>query len=284
MEENRNNEQPTTDPMAPEHPNTNTSPEAKQTHAPIDVEAGSAKPTTSSMTMVTVGVVALILAAAALWWFMGQGAGNQSALLPQSGGGAAGVATEFPEVVAVVNGEDVSGDELQESVAQTEQLALQQGANPNDSNVRAQINENALTLLINTKLLIQAAERANVSVPDEAVTSEIANIETRFGGAEALESQLGELDMTREDLRVDIREQLLVDAYITAAPELDGIEVTEEEVQGFYQSVVDQGQELPPLEEVEAQIRAQLEAQERQQATGQLVERLRSGADIEVLI
>jgi len=183
-------------------------------------------------------------------------------------------------VIATVNGEEITQEELDKSVEQTETLAQLQGIDTSDPIAREELQDQALTIIINTKLLIQAAKDSGIEVSDEQIDEQYGAIETQLGGEEALAGQMEQAGLTLEDLREDIAEQIMVDEFIRNNTNMENIEVTQEEIAEVYNQLVEQGQEMPPLDTVGASIAAQIEAQKQQTAITELVDRLRAEADI----
>lgn len=226
---------------------------------------------------IVVVIIAVVLGA--IFWFMGQG---ERSFAPNSQQAAVGAA--YPDVVAVVNGEEVPKEELVESVINVQQQAQGQGMDVTTEGVQQMVQEQALTGLINTKLLIQAAEEAGVTVSEAQVDSELAQIEAQLGGEAALEARMNELGLEIADVRQDIAEQLLIDQYLTTETDAATVTVPEEEVRAFYDQLAANGQELPSFEELAPQIEAQLNAQGQQEIVANLIEELRTAAEIEIFV
>ena len=186
--------------------------------------------------------------------------------------------------VARVNGAEISRKDYENSVASLAENAKAQGIDITDPTIKEQIKEQALTSLVNSSIFIQNATAAGINVPDETVAGEFNTIVDGFGGEEALLAQLAAFNVNQDDLRADIREQLVIEAYIAAYVESADVEVTEEEITAFYDSLSAGGQAVPALDEVRAQIEAELIAQKQQALVTELLEALRSEAEIEILV
>ena len=191
---------------------------------------------------------------------------------------------DLNDPVATVNGEPVSlkmyGDRVQDFA---NNVAFQ-GLDLEDETVRQQIREQALAALINTEILLQKADEAGVTVSDEDVEAAVSRASENFGGGDGLAEALTELGFSEEDLREDIRGQLLIDAYLQAELDLDSITVTEEEISDFYTEATSGVADAEPLEEVSELIREQLTIQKQQALLNELIESLRAEANIEILI
>ncbi len=192
---------------------------------------------------------------------------------------------EYPEVVAVVNGEEVPRDDFLQSYEQANGIAMQQGIDPTlDPAIMAEVEKQALDIAVNTVLMLQEAEKAGITVSDERVDEEVAKLEEQFGGAEQLAAALAGVGLDDAGMREDLREQLVVDQYITNSLEWTTIEVTDEDVRAYYDEVAAQVADVPAFEDVVDQVRAQLEYQAQQEATTALIARVREDAEIETYI
>lgn len=221
-------------------------------------------------------IFVLIALAAAAFWYNGMPSDNETA----SVGGVV-----YPPVVAVVNGQEVSLADFQQSYDQAAAIAAQQGFDPaTNEEVRAEIEKQAIAVAVNTTLLTQAALAAGIEATDEAVQAEVTQLETQFGGVEQLATALAGAGLDDAAMRADLREQILVEAFITSSPEWEAIAVTDAEVQALYDEVAAVNEEVPPFAEVEMQVRAQLLSQKQEEATNALIERMRADAEIEELI
>lgn len=191
---------------------------------------------------------------------------------------------EFPAVVAIVNGEELTATELENSITQVKALAASTASETEQPKSESEITEEALELITNTRLLVQAARASEIEIEEAAIDQQIEILETNFGGAAALERQASSLGLSPEDLRMDIEEQLLVDLYLRSTIDIEAIEVTSEEIQAFYDEVVEGGQQLPPLESISAQIELQIQGQKQDEMINELIASLRNEAAIEVLL
>ena len=191
---------------------------------------------------------------------------------------------EIPSIVAMVDGEEISGAAYESHFLQAQQNALQQGMDVESPAVRAQIKKEVLDRLIGTELLVQASENNAVVIDDESVEAEYQNIVLQVGSQESLDQQIAQAGMTTEDLRRDILNQLRMQKYLRQQVEEKGTEISEEDMQAYYdQSIV--GQEVfPSYEEVKEQVRAGLKSRQEQQIIENLVSELREAAAVEILL
>lgn len=185
--------------------------------------------------------------------------------------------------VAVVNGEEITGRDLATSIQQFNQAAIAQGVDTTNPDVAADIRGQALEVLVNTELLKQAAEEQGIEISTEATAERLATIEAEIGGPEVLQERIGELGLTQDDLERDITEELLIQALLDGIFAEANIEVTEEEVLEVYNAAGGADAGLPPLEEVRAQVEAQVQSTKEQAVIDEYLETLKIDAEIEAL-
>lgn len=220
----------------------------------------------------TIAVVVL-LALAAAYYFAVNGAPDNVL-----GDGDADT-EEATGPVARVNGTEISRETYDRAYGQ---YAAAFGAETGVT--EAQLQEQALTDLINSALLKDAALAAGFAPTEEETDAEIAAIVAGTGGQEAFDEQIASAGITPEEVRAQIYEQLAMNAYLQSEANLESVTVTEEEITAFYEEASASNAEMPPLEEIRAQIEAQLTAQKQQELIAALIAELRANANIEILI
>lgn len=188
--------------------------------------------------------------------------------------------------VALVNGEEISENEFNSRVAQTESLLAAQGqsAQLEDPTVRSQMEQQILDQMILETLLLQKAEEQGVSVSSAEVDQEISNLVEQVGGQEAFEAQLNEQNISESQLRSDIEQQLITQQFLEANVDVNSVEVTDEEARAFYDEVAAQQEGLPPFEDIEQEVHAQIMQQKQAQLVNVYAQQLRSEAEVEVLL
>ncbi|OUM96372.1 MAG: hypothetical protein BAA04_13655 [Firmicutes bacterium ZCTH02-B6] len=180
-------------------------------------------------------VVALLVAAALV-------AGGAMTLLAQSQN----------DVVALVNGEPITRDELYQEMVRY---------------VGAQV----LDELILVKLVRQAAAERGVEVGEDEIAAELATVEADVGGPEQLAFVLQMYNMTLEDLKQQISLNLLLRALV--GPE---VEVAEDEIRSYF----DENRERLGQPE---QVRARHILVETEEQAQELKQRLAAGENFAAL-
>lgn len=186
--------------------------------------------------------------------------------------------------VARVNGIEISRTNYNNSVRTLAGSAATQGFNLNDPGVQTQIQAQALTSLINAELLLQAALAGGVIATDAEVQTEYDAIVASLGGEGELEAQLAANSITEADLRSDIRDQLTIRAYVAGAVGAGDTTATDAEVSEVYNQLVSLGYELPELGSIQPAIEGRLQLEKEQGLLYSLIDSLRAGAEIEILI
>lgn len=184
------------------------------------------------------------------------------------------------ETVAVVNGEKITKDDFESQLEETKNMATQQGMELEDEEIEGEV----LDQMIATVLITQKAKEEGLEVTDKEIETEIDSMEQMLPEGTTLEDQLDEADLTRDDLFSLTKEQILVEKYFDKHLSEDDLEVTEEQMQTYYEQMSGQ-MDLPPMEEMEKEMKDQLRMQASQELQNELinelVESLREDAEIE---
>jgi|CXWL01.1.fsa_nt_gi hypothetical protein len=186
--------------------------------------------------------------------------------------------------VAVVNGTKITQKEFNENVVLIEQNATLQGADITDATTKKEIQDQALEVLINNALLLTGSKAAGFSVTDEDIQKKYDELATQLGGEEALAAKMAEVGLTEVKLRSNIAERVLSDLYIESVTPIEELAVSDVEVAEFYKTINTGDAKLPPLAEIEAQIKEQILGQKRQQIVTDLLTKLRAEGKVEIKI
>lgn len=175
------------------------------------------------------------------------------------------------EVVAKVNEEEIQAQQ----VAQVQQSLMAQGLQVSE--------EEALDQVVAQTLLNQEVQNQGVEVSNEEAE-------------QLIEEQLAPQNLTIEDYKEQVESQgasyseelenvkgsLAVQKYIDELTQDVEFEVTEEEINQYYQQYEAQmGNQTPPLEQVEPQIIQAIESEFQQEIVNERVQQLEEEADIE---
>jgi len=138
--------------------------------------------------------------------------------------------------------------------------------------------------LISLKLLTVEAEEKNYTVSDDELNAEITLLVEQFGGQEALNQQLEALGISDEELRTNMRNELLIRQLLEAETTIDDVEVTDAEIAESYKATVGDAEDAPPLEQVTELIRSEIVNQKSAGIVQAYVDGLREQAQVEVTL
>jgi len=196
---------------------------------------------------------------------------------------------DIPEVVAEVNGDEITGEDftvLYESQFQQVSMQAQMTGEEPDQD---QLKEQTLESMIGNELLLQDAREQGFEASDEDVDALITE-QAESNGMESADEFIEayeEQGMSAEQLTEDARSQVLINQVLEA---LDYEEPSEDEVRELYDSAVEQQEaaaegeeqtELPPFDEVREDVEAQASDDARNEAALAHVDELRAEAEIE---
>ncbi|MFP4523373.1 MAG: SurA N-terminal domain-containing protein [Candidatus Woesearchaeota archaeon] len=175
------------------------------------------------------------------------------------------------KVVATVNDEEIKS----EDVAAIQQALSQQGQEISE--------EDALEQVINQKVLEQKVQEENIVVTDEEAESMIEQqLAMQNTTLDDYQQQVESQGVSYEAELENIKNQIATQQFLESQLEGKSFDVTEEEVQEFYETYKAQApEEVPSFEELQPQIIATLEQQKQQEATSLIIQELRTSANVE---
>ena len=256
--------------------------------------------TVVSMIHSTRATTALGLAAASLLFLSACGGADDATSAPASDeptaetsaeGGEPGAPdlSDIPDVVAEVNGEEVTKDEfvlIYEAQLEQALAAVEQGGEQPDE---AALKEQTANNLVDAELLSQEADSRGIEVSDEDVDAELTSLAeaNQLGTAEDFIAALEKEGATEAQVREQIELQVMVEQLV--ADEVGGVEPSEEELRAIYDAAKEQqaqsgeqAQPLPPFAEVRDQIAEQAQTDQVGTVAQELVTELRKDADITI--
>ena len=197
--------------------------------------------------------------------------------------------SDVPDVVATVNGEDITKDEFVPVYeSQFQQMAMQQqttGEQPDQAELKGQVAQQ----LVDNELLLQGAEDAGIEATDEDIDATLEEVASQngLGSADEVVSALEQQGMSAEEIREDAASQFTLTAYIEQ--EADISEPTEEELKKQYEQLTAQqsqaggdASQIPPFEEVKEQLAQQTISQQQNEAATTLAAELREAGDVTI--
>ena len=127
-------------------------------------------------------------------------------------GGARATAETANRIVVVINDEAITEADVASSL---HVLFSSKQAPPADADPR-DVRRMVLRHLIEQRLILQEARRAKIDVTESEVADRLRAIRERFSSEEEFRRSLEQSDLSRERLKEQIRDQLLVDRLIDA--------------------------------------------------------------------
>lgn len=206
---------------------------------------------------------------------------DDTASTPNPSGTATVDTSKLPAVVAKVNGQAVTRDDLLQSAkgAQQRLAAAGQGAPPADSDFYNQI----LDRIIGSVLLYQESQAQGTAASDDDAQKEMAAIENRINDPNAFNQLLQKQNMTRAELQETLKEDLSIQNYVEQkiAPT---IEVSDAEAKTFYDQNTDKMQRPERVQVSHILIRVPDGATDEQkkaakQKAEDLLQQIKNGAD-----
>lgn len=194
---------------------------------------------------------------------------------------------DVPDVVAEVNGEEISKEEFETAYVQQFQQEAAQAQVSGQEVDQAELKERIAESLVSQRLLVQQTEESNIEATDEEVEETLTALAEQNGLASSEEflTALEEQGLSEEEVMEQVASQVKVDKLI--AEKSGDIEVSEEELQEFYDQMKEQqkemdGEELPPLEDIKSEVETQIMQQKENEAVQALLAELRESADVTI--
>jgi SurA N-terminal domain len=189
------------------------------------------------------------------------------------------------KAIAKVNDGKVTRKQLETSVSQISAGAVAQGMDVNEPELAAQIQSQAVEMLVNTELLMQEAAIRGIDITDTDVSDRITSLTEEVGGEAVLAERMAQFGIDDKTLRSDVRNELTIQALLDEVFAEKQVAITDEEVKAFYAAAAaGAGADLPALEDVSEQIKQQIQSTKEQDQVTSLIEELRGKATIEILI
>jgi hypothetical protein len=196
----------------------------------------------------------------------------------------------IPEVVAEVNGEEIPKEEfVQAYEAQFQQAAMQSQTSGQEVD-QDQLKEQVADSLVSTELLVQEADKRDISASDQDVDQTLKQLAAQNGleSVDAFVAALEEQGMDREEIDSQVRTQVVIERLIES--EAGDVSASTAEVRAMYDELAAQqeqageqaGQELPPFAQVRPQLEEQVEQEKKSGVAQRLVGDLREDGDVVV--
>jgi|GEM_PF-2265062 len=259
---------------------TETTEQTETSEAPVEEkEAPAAEKATkgsSSKLWVVVGLLVL-LGALAYGFNTGLFGGNGSS--DDSGVSAA----DATAAVARIDGVEITRGELNTKMTQVKSTFPAGMADIGDEAAFEQV---VLNEIINVHILTEEAKARDYTASDADVDAEIAQLAEMFGGEEAFNTQLETAGLSVEELRENMRNEIMIRQLVDANTDIKEVSVTDEELQQAYDEAIAtiSPEEAPSFDEISEMLRTQLLQQKSVEVINAYIDMLREGKNIEILI
>ncbi len=198
----------------------------------------------------------------------------------------------IPDVVAEVNGEEVTKEEFTQAYeGQFQQVAMQQqmaGKEVNQDEMKKQVADS----MVSQELLIQETENRDISASEDEINETLDGIvkqnkmKSQDEFFKALEEQGG---MSKDEVMSQLETRVKMDKLI--AEEAGDVQPSDEELKEIYDKQKEQmaqmqgeegGQEMPSFEEMKPQLKEQVVMQKKSEAAQKLSKELKEKSDVTV--
>ncbi|WP_066634306.1 peptidylprolyl isomerase [Desulfolucanica intricata] len=139
------------------------------------------------------------------------------------------------QVVATVNGEEITQEELDKKINETKALYQQQGIDlegDDGKQMLEMLKQQTLEEMINNKLLMQEAKKQGKNLTDKQIKEKVAELKKQFSSEEEFKKYLKQAGMTEKELVYLIN----LGDYVTR----DLKPVTEAQAQEYYEQNIEQ--------------------------------------------
>ncbi|MBP2079332.1 SurA N-terminal domain-containing protein [Oceanobacillus polygoni] len=176
--------------------------------------------------------------------------------------------------VVVVNGEEITGSDYNPIYTQVKSTMYQYGQDVSDLDM---IKDQTVSILVEQALIQQDAESEGIEVTDEEVQEELDTIK-ETSGEEQYATLLEQLQLSEDEFKEQLTGELVTRKYMDSEFE---VEVTDEEVQEYYDQLKEQNGEMGELEEVEGQIKDVLTNEKQSEQLRARIDELKEDAEVE---
>lgn len=196
----------------------------------------------------------------------------------------------IPDVVAEVNGKEITKEEFETTFAGHFQQAAMQSQMTGEEVDQDQLKEQITETMIGTELLIQEANSRSFNVSEDDI-EKILNRLVEENGLESKDEFIAALEeqgVDEEEVMSQLETQVKIDQLIASESGDGDIEPKDEELKELYdQMVVQQEQmgeeaEIPSFDEMKPDLIEQVKSQKGAEVSQTLVERLRKDADVTI--
>ncbi len=190
-------------------------------------------------------------------------------------------ASEVGAVVATVNGVKITRDELDKKIEQVKKTLPEGAGDPTED---ASFELQLLNEVINLKLLVDTAEKKNYVATDDQINAQRAIIVEQFGSEENLAAQLKTFGITEDELRENMKNEIMIKQLLSDETDIDKVVVTDEEVKQAYDNAIAGAEGAPAFEDISEMLRSQIKDQKGAGIVNDYIEKLKKESDIKITL
>ena len=193
----------------------------------------------------------------------------------------------IPDVVAEVNGEEITKEDFEQTYTNQFQSAAMQQQMTGEELDQEQMKKDILDGIISQRLFIQEVDNRDMSASEEEVDEIVGQLveQNGFESEDELFAAFEEQGMAKEEVMSQIKTESKIKKMIEE--ETGEIDPTEEELQAMYDQMTAQQEEsgqgeVPSFEEIKPQLEDQVKMEKEAMAAQNLASELREDADVTV--
>ena len=185
---------------------------------------------------------------------------------------------------AVVNGEKILMEELDSRIEQAKDIIQNQGVNLEDEKALAEVKKQMLNDMISEKILLQNAEKGGFTATSAEVQTAYDQLAAQFKKEEDFQKELTARKVTEKEVKESLAKQMTLNKYIEQNVDLKSIGATEEEINTLYKNYSAQQKNMPELGEIKNQLADQVKQQKTRTMVFDFIEKLKTAANIKILL
>lgn len=189
------------------------------------------------------------------------------------------VQVDEDSVVAKVNGEEINGSEYNVMIGQIVSTLQQYGQDASDE---AMVKEETLNAVISEKILDQELKNKGIEPSSSKLDETIEQVKANFENEEKYLAYIEQMELTEEEFKEQIAYDLKIQSYMDT--ELPDSEVSDEEIEQYYEQLSAQSEDVPKLSEIKAQLKQKITTQKKSTQLSKKINELKKEAEIEKLI
>lgn len=185
---------------------------------------------------------------------------------------------------AVINGEKITKTDLDLRIEQARESIQSQGIDLSDEKIFAEIKKQVLDDMINEKILLQNAKKGGFVATDAEVQTAYSQLISRYETQEDFKKELIAKKITEEEVKENLTREITLNKYIEQSVDLKSVDSTDAEIKELYKNYSAQQENMPKLEEIKDQLANQVKQQKTRTIIFNFIEKLKSNADIKILL